>query len=277
MRIQPDDAKQWSKTLDRFAHNSARLTADHRKAIEALAAEIAARLALVPGGKADIAIAGHTDSSGDETYNEGLGLERADAAKAAVEAALGRKKVAAERIAGIATESLGETRLAKDTPNDVKEPANRRVVITVRIEAPLPLTATTPATPTPSTQPEAPPKKPIDWNLPPGYKVPEEDWWTRTEREVEKGREYDRLHPRRSRSLTDVLADGVLQALEPLIRKLPERFRQKARDAIRKGVESGTEKGCEAAVDTSGLTGEDAEAAKAACKAALKAKPGGAR
>jgi hypothetical protein len=277
VRIQPDDAKQWSKTLDGFAHNGARLTTGHRKAIEALAAEIAARLALAPGAKADIAISGHTDTSGDEATNEGLGLARADAAKSALDAALVRKKVGADRISGSATETFGEARPAVETGEDVKEPANRRVEITVRIEAPLPSAATTPAPPAPGTQPEAPPKKPIDWNLPPGYKVPEEDWWKRTEREVQKGREYDRLHPRRTRSLTDVIADGVVQALEPLIRKLPERFRQKARDAIRKGVESGTEKGCEAAVDASGLTGEDAEAAKAACKAVLKAKPGGAR
>ena len=276
VRIHPDDAKTWSKTLDRFAHNSALLTAQHRRAIEALAAEIAARVALTPGAKAEITVNGHTDTSGDEMDNQGLGLERAEAAKAALEAALGRKKVAAERIAGIASESFGETRLAKETPDDVKEPANRRVEITVRIEAPLPGPAA-PVAPTPVPQAEEPTKEPIDLNLPRGYKIPEEDWWQRTERERQRIEEYDRKHPRRTRTLTDLLAEGVARALEPVIQKLPKSVRAKARQAIRDGIEAGTEKGCEAAIDASGVTGEEAEALKAACKAALKTKPGGVR
>jgi hypothetical protein len=69
----------------------------------------------------------------------------------------------------------------------------------------------------------------------------------------------------------------VTQGLEPVIRKLPKSLRQKARDAIRSGIEAGTEKACEAAIDSSGVTGDEAQALKAACRAALKTKPGGAR
>jgi outer membrane protein OmpA-like peptidoglycan-associated protein len=266
------DPGTWSKNLDEFAHNSPALTGEHRKDIDALAAEIAARVGLVAGAKATITISGNTDTSGDERYNEGLGLKRANAAKVALEAALRKKKVGGERIAGIGTESAGEKRLAKDTPDDTKEPLNRRVEIMVKIEGPGPAMSTARAVPSPEAESEE--KKPIDLNLPPDYKLPEEEWWERTERERKKIEEYDRAHPRKPKSVTDMLVEGVTKALEPVIEKLPKSMRAKARDAIRKGIEAGTEKGCEAAIDASGATGEEAEALKAACKAALKAKPG---
>jgi outer membrane protein OmpA-like peptidoglycan-associated protein len=267
--IHPVDAKSWSKTLNRFGHNSTSLAADHRKAIEALATEIAARVALAPGAKAKIMLSGHTDTSGDETYNAGLGKSRADTVKAALEAALARNHVGSERIASIDSESFGELSPAKPTADNVREPLNRRVEITVTIEAPLPAASTQTE---PSEKPER--KKPIDINLPPDYPFPEEDWWTRTERERKKIEEYDRTHPRKTSSLTDVLVEGVTKALEPIIGKLPKSLRSKAREGIRKGIEAGTEKGCEAAIDASGVTGEQANAMKAACKAALKTKPG---
>jgi outer membrane protein OmpA-like peptidoglycan-associated protein len=276
VRIHAADPNTLAKVLDHFAHNSAVLTGNHRKLLDELAAEIAARLALAPGAKARITMSGHTDTSGDETHNEALGLQRADAAKAALEGALRRKHVAADRLGDIATESLGETQLAKPTPDEVKEPLNRRVEVTVTIEAPLP-TSSTPVAPPATPEKDEPRKKPIDLNLPPTYKLPEEDWWQRTERERRQVEEYDRTHPRRTRSVTDVLVEGVTQGLEPVIRKLPKSLRQKARDAIRSGIEAGTEKACEAAIDASGVTGDEAQALKAACKAALKAKPGGAR
>ncbi len=267
------DPNSWSRTLDKFAHNSLALTREHYKAIDVLAAEIAARIGLVAGAKATIVITGHTDTSGDEKYNEGLGLKRADSAKVALQAALTKKKVGGDRIAAIATESSGEKQLAKETADNVREPLNRRVEITAKIEGTPPAVSTAPATSLPDAKPQAG-KKPIDLNLPPDYKLPEEDWWQRTQREMKKIEEYDRTHPRSPRSLTDVLVEGVTKALEPVIKKLPKGLRDKAREGIRKGIEAGTEKACEAAIDASGVTGEEAEAMKAACKAALKTKPG---
>jgi outer membrane protein OmpA-like peptidoglycan-associated protein len=268
-QMKPEEAVPggWSRSMDKFAHNSAAITGEHRKALDALAAEIAGRLGAAAGAKATIVISGHTDTSGNEKYNEGLGLKRADAAKAALEAALAKKKVGGERISGITAESAGERRLAKETPDDTREPLNRRVEITVTIEGPAP-------------SPEAEPaetRKPTDFDLPPGYQLPEEDWWQRTERERKMIEEFDRRRARKPKSLTDVLAEGVTRALEPVIKKLPKSLRDKAREGIRKGIEAGTEKSCEAAIDASGVTGEEAEALKAACKAALKTKPGESR
>ena len=265
----------WTATLDRFDHNKSELTDDHSKSIEALAAEIVARVSPV-GARATIMITGHTDTSGDEEYNEGLGLKRANAAKDALEAALNKKQVSTDRITGITTKSVGEKNLAVETKDDVKEPLNRRVVITIKIEGP---SASVPP-PTPILSPDAKPekrKKPIDLNLPPDFKLPEESLWERMERERKIIEEYDRKHRRKQKSPTDLLVEGVTKLLEPLIRKLPKGLRDKAREGIRKGIEAGTEKGCEAAIDASGVSGEKAEAMKAACKAALKTKPGNKR
>jgi outer membrane protein OmpA-like peptidoglycan-associated protein len=179
VRIHAADPNTLAKVLDHFAHNSAVLTGGHRKLLDELAAEIAARLALAAGAKARITMSGHTDTSGDETHNETLGLQRAEAAKTALDAALRRKHVAADRVGDIATESLGETQLAKPTPDEVKEPRNRRVEVTVTIEAPLP-TPSTPIAPPATPEKDEPTKKPIDLNLPPTYKLPEESWWQRT-------------------------------------------------------------------------------------------------
>ena len=107
------------------------------------------------------------------------------------------------------------------------------------------------------------------------YRPPEEDWWQRTERDRRKIEAYDRAHPPRTRSVTDVLVEGVTNGLDPVIRELPKSLRQKARAAIRAGIEAGTEKAIDSAIDASGVTGDAAQALKAACKEALKSKPSG--
>ena len=276
------DAGTSNKTLDRFGHNSAALTGGHRKALQELAAEIAARVGVSAGSRATITIRGHTDTSGDEKYNEGLGLTRANAAKAALEAALAKNKLGAGRIAGIAVESAGETNPAKQTGDDVKEPLNRRVDILVRIEGPPPGGSTPSEGPSPYAEPE---KKPLDLDLPPGYKPPEpygprrppgENSWEKMEENRRRIDELDKKIPsRKPRSATDVIVDGVTKALEPIIKQLPKSLRGKARDGIRAGIEKGTEAGCDAAIDATGVTGEESDAIKAACKEALKTKPGG--
>jgi outer membrane protein OmpA-like peptidoglycan-associated protein len=265
------DLSNWSKTLDKFEHNSSELTTDHYKAIDTLSTEIADRISLDAGAKATITIIGHTDTSGDEKYNEGLGLKRANSAKSALQAAFSKKKIGEDRIAGIDVESAGEKDLAKRTADNVREPLNRRVEITVKIEG-LPPAVSEESTKPPLEAGTPRRKKPIDLNLPPNYKLPEEDWWKRTERELSKIKEYERTHPTNSKDINEVLADGVIRVLDPIIKKLPDSLREKAREGIRKAVEAGTEKSCEAMIDATGVTGEKADAMKAACKAALNTK-----
>lgn len=270
------DAGAWSETCDRFAHNRSELTPAHLKKLQALAAAISARLALVPAGRARIRIDGHTDTSGDETRNVELGQKRADAAKAALELALGKYKLDAQQLLPMLAQSQGESSPVNATGDGVKDAGNRRVQITVTIEGPAPSPAAKPAAPVEK-------KPPINWNLPPDYdptppgpRRRDDDWWKRAEENQRKVDEFDRKHPRKIRSLNDVLVDGVTQALEPIISKLPKSLQSKARDGIRAGIEKGTEAGCDAAIDATGVTGEQAEAIKAACHAALKTKPGGA-
>ena len=271
------DPGSWSKTLNMFGPNSAVLRGGHRKAINALAAEIVTRAGLAAGARVTITILGHTDTSGGETYNERMGLKRADVVKAALEAALTRKKLGADRIAGISAESAGETSLAKDTADDVKQPLNRRVEITVKIEGPAPTTSTAPAI-SETTE------EPAELRVSPGDKSheelgprrpPGENLWEKMNENQRKRDEFDKTLPRKNRNLTDVIVEGVTKGLEPVIKKLPKSLRGTARDAIRMGIEQGTEAGCDAAIDVSGVRGDGAEAMKTACKAALKTKPGG--
>lgn len=272
------DPNQMSENIDKFGHNSATLTGKHNKSITALAAAIAARLAIVANGRATITITGHTDTSGDEKYNKDLGQERADAAKTSLEAALAKQKLGAGQIGPIDAVSVGESELAKPTKDSIKEPLNRRVVIMVKIEAPPPVVVA----PAPSPWPEGKEKKkvPDPWTYKPPEesgprRPPEEDWWKKAEENQRKIDEFDKKHPRKPKSLTDVIVEGVTEALEPIIKKLPKSLRDKAREGIRAGIEKGTEAGCDAAIDATGVTGEEAEAMKAACKAGLKTKPGG--
>lgn len=74
-------------------------------------------------GQANVALAGHTDTSGSSEYNLRLSQRRADAVKAY----LAGKGVPE---AAMVTEAFGQTRLLVETPDNVREPQNRRVEIT---------------------------------------------------------------------------------------------------------------------------------------------------
>ena len=74
-------------------------------------------------GQANVALAGHADTSGDADYNMRLSQRRADAVKAY----LAGKGVPE---AAMVTEAFGETRLLVETADGVREPQNRRVEIT---------------------------------------------------------------------------------------------------------------------------------------------------
>lgn len=67
-------------------------------------------------------IIGHTDTSGAKIYNQRLAIKRANA----VRDALVKRGVSADLIA---TDAKGETDLLVETPDNVREPANRRVNI----------------------------------------------------------------------------------------------------------------------------------------------------
>ena len=233
-------------------------------------------VALVLSKYADttIRVTGHTDRSGSEQYNVKLGQQRADAVRETLLEALKKQTIDASRIAGIPTDSLGESAPAVATRDGVQEARNRRVEIAVSVGSVRPPPPPkkidlTPIPPLPGTdRPLGPRRDPS----------PGDDLWKRMEEQRRKIEEYDRKHPRKTRSLQDVVIGKVMEDIvDPIVKKLPlsKDLREKVRDGIRKGLESGSEKACEAAVDASGATGSEAEALKSACKAALKAKSGG--
>jgi len=74
-------------------------------------------------GNAQVQLAGYTDTSGSNQYNQGLSQRRADAVKAY----LGSRSVP-EGV--ITTSAFGETNLRVQTADGVREVQNRRVEIT---------------------------------------------------------------------------------------------------------------------------------------------------
>ena len=77
------------------------------------------------GGQANIVIVGHTDTSGSPEYNQKLSVKRANVV---VEALV---QMGARR-AALHASGVGETDLAVETGDNVKEDKNRRTVITLQ-------------------------------------------------------------------------------------------------------------------------------------------------
>lgn len=259
-------------TLDKFALNSAELTGEHTEAIRRLAWSIGLHAGMLRNPAVTIGIVGHTDRSGPETVNDPLGQGRADAVKQALITALAQEKVDPAIVGDIPSTSMGERQPVVPTLDGVKNELNRRVEITVHVG--------------PKAAPAPPPPTFDPFTLPPDAVPPErpgprreKDKWQEMEENQRKIEEYDRKHPRTNKGLSEALIDKVMDdIIDPIIKKLPvsKDLKDKARSAVRKGLEKGTESACEAAVDAAGVTGEEAEALKAACKAALKEKGGGA-
>jgi hypothetical protein len=101
-----------------FGFDSARLTAEHEPLIDAAVADFRAR------GSSTISIVGHTDSAGSSDYNRALSQRRATAV---AEALLRRGLTDADLV----TAWRGQDDQAVATADGQREPANRRVVISV--------------------------------------------------------------------------------------------------------------------------------------------------
>jgi len=102
-----------------FGHDSARLT-DRAREIVAEAARAA-----LSGQPTRVEVVGHTDRRGRTAYNQALSQRRAQA----VASELRRRGVPSGQVA---VQAVGETLLAVETPDQVREPQNRRVEITLR-------------------------------------------------------------------------------------------------------------------------------------------------
>ena len=107
------------------------ITAEAAAILDRAAAQYAAT------GQTSVVLAGHTDKSGTESYNQALSQRRADAVKRYMVG-----KGVADNV--ITTEAFGETRPLVDTADGVREPQNRRVEITF---GGTPAPATGPCTP----------------------------------------------------------------------------------------------------------------------------------
>ena len=78
------------------------------------------------GGQPKIVVVGHTDTSGSADYNMHLSVRRADVVRDVI-VDLGARRESVE------TKGVGETDLAVPTPDGVREPKNRRSVVTLAI------------------------------------------------------------------------------------------------------------------------------------------------
>ena len=109
-----------------FALDSVSLDADARRTVETAAADFQQT------GSAQIDVRGHTDTSGDAAYNERLSERRAEV----VAEELTRLGVPSS---AISTTGLGQSDLAVQTGDGVREAQNRRVEIQVAQPAPAPV------------------------------------------------------------------------------------------------------------------------------------------
>lgn len=100
-----------------FDHDSASITAQGaRRIAQAVTNYTISR-------STGVRVVGHTDTSGSDAYNEALAMQRAEA----VARSLRSRGLS---VSAISTASVGEEDLAVETGDNVKEEANRRVVIT---------------------------------------------------------------------------------------------------------------------------------------------------
>lgn len=102
-----------------FERDSDQLTPDSARQAQAALAEIAARPV------ADVIVIGHTDRTGELTYNDALSLQRAEAVREKLIAAGGDPT-------RITATGRGEREPLVPTDDEVPEPKNRRAELSVR-------------------------------------------------------------------------------------------------------------------------------------------------
>lgn len=102
-----------------FESDSTELTAESRELLPRILETIAGR------SPAEVAVVGHTDTMGPPDRNHGLGLERAVAVA-------GLLRTLGVAPASLDTSSHGDADLLVPTADEVDEPRNRRVEVTVR-------------------------------------------------------------------------------------------------------------------------------------------------
>jgi outer membrane protein OmpA-like peptidoglycan-associated protein len=238
--------------LDGFANDKADLTAKHQLLIDALAFQVWSNLDRESDATVSISITGHTDTTGTEKHNSGLGGERAANAKAALEAALAKQGVGAAKLEGISATSQGESALAVPTADEVAEPRNRRVEVEVTFKMKVkPPPPKEPSKPLPGT-----PGGPKIWEVP-GV--------------LEGLGEPDPYGPKPAPKAppTREWLENALKR-DPLLKKLPEWARDKAIGALK----DADEKAAEAIIDAIPFDDEYKKAAKAAMKALLQTLKG---
>ena len=229
--------------LDRFPTDSAVLTKAHRASIDQLAWSVGLHLGMLKAGRASIRIVGHTDTTGSEKHNSGLGQERAESVRAELAEALKRHAVPADQLEPLATASSGETDLAIPTGDNVAEPRNRRVHVEVSITAAVPPTQ----------------KPPIDLNLPPGWEPPPSPG----------GTGLPKAPPAVPASPSRSWLEEALKR-DQLLKQLPGWAREKAIDGLKDLDETVVDK----VIDAVPWDDTQKTAAKAALKALLKTLKG---
>lgn len=270
--------------IDEFPLGKSTLTSTQHDQITFHASILKMLLEGEPGGR--VYVTGHGDAVGTDERNVELGNERAKAVAAVlIEAGISEEL--------IDTDSAGKSEPA--VPSKGAEPRNRRAVIgfsppfirsagpflqppTFDFNKPTPNLNVAPPLPKPDLDlgiPKVPFPVPEDKPGPRREEGPTDEWWKRSEEMMRRAREIEKNMPKDNRSLVDRLADAVVRVLDPLVDALPvsDDLKKKARDGIRDGVKAGSEKACEAAIDAV-ATGQEANALKAACKAAIQQKPG---
>ncbi len=102
-----------------FNWDSYDLSSGAQNVLDAVAEEV------IKNPPSQIIVDGHADTSGSKDYNERLGFKRANAVRDALV-----KRGVSEDI--ISVESSGEEELLVETPDGIREPANRRVNISFK-------------------------------------------------------------------------------------------------------------------------------------------------
>lgn len=228
--------------MDQFQTDSAALTKEHRASIDQLAWSISLRLGMLRAGRAAIRIVGHTDTTGTEKHNSGLGQQRADSVRTELTEALKRRGVAESQLDPLATASAGEGDLAVPTGDNVAEPRNRRVHVEVVITATVPQTV----------------KPPVNLNLPPGWEPPGPSGTT-----LPKG-----APPPPQTDPRSWLEEALKR--DELLKQLPPWARDKAIDGLKDIDETAVDK----VIDAVPWDEKQKTAAKAALKALLKTLKG---